>query len=113
LAGQFVRFIVVEVINRMFRSTARPSQLIVTGIDRNLGQPRPERRFMRAVISVERQVRFGKAVLNDLFNLFALRKKPAGDAGYLATMTLEQLFEGGFVSGCDCRDQCVICPLCE
>jgi hypothetical protein len=66
-----------------------------------------------AVISAKRKVGFSKTVLDDLFNLFALRKKPPGDAGHLAAVTLEQLFKRRFVSGAGSSDQGVICPLCK
>ena len=52
---------------------------------------------MRPVISVERKIRFGKTVLNYLFDLLPLRKEPARDSRDLATMPFEQLLKGRFV----------------
>jgi hypothetical protein len=66
-----------------------------------------------AVIRFEREVGFGKAVLNDLFYLFALRKKAARDASYLTPVAFEQLLESRLVARAGSRDQRVICPLCE
>ena len=106
-------FVVVKIFNRMFRPSPRATQLIVTGIDCDLSQPSPERRLVRAVISIEREVSFGEAVLNDLFDLFALREKAAPDARYLTAVTFEQLLESHFVARAGSGDQRVICPLCE
>src|SRR5258706_4341087 len=108
-----MRFIVVEILNRMFRATPHATQLIVTGINCYLRQPRLERCFMSAVISAESKVGLGEAVLDDLFNLFALREKAAANASYLAAVTLEQMLEGRFVARGGGGDQCVICPLYE
>src|SRR5256885_10675314 len=63
------------------------------------------------MITAKRKVRFSKTILDYFFNLFALRKKPAGHAGNLTAMTLEQLFECSFVTGCGCADQDIICRL--
>jgi hypothetical protein len=65
------------------------------------------------VISAESEVRLGETVLNDLFDLFALREKAAPDASYLTAVTLEQLLESHFVACSGSGDQRVICPLCE
>src|SRR6267154_486807 len=83
------------------------------GVVRDLSQPGPEGRLVSSVISLQREVGFGKAVLEDLFNLFALREKAAGDASYLAPVTFEQLFKRRFVARTRRSDQRIICPLCE
>ena len=72
---------IVKILNVVLRPATRAPQLIVTCVDCNLSQPRSERRLVRAMISVERKVGLGKAVLNDIFYLFALREKAARDAG--------------------------------
>ena len=64
---------------------------------------------MCTVICVQRKVSFGKTVLNDLFDLFALRKETAPDARNLAAVTLEQLLEGAFVARRGGGDQHIIC----
>jgi hypothetical protein len=68
---------------------------------------------MRPVVSVERKIRFGKAVLNYLFDLLALRKEPARYSRDLATMPFEQLLEGSFVTGGGGGNQHVVCRFCE
>ena len=85
--------------------------MIVATVNRDLGQPRLERSRVGAVITAKRKVRFGKTILDDLFNLFALRKKPAGHARNLTTMALEQLLECAFVPGGGLPDQDIICRL--
>ncbi len=84
-----MRFMIVKILNRMFRPAARAPQLVVTGVDRDLRQPRSEGCLMRSVISIKRKVSLGKAVLDDVFYLIALREKAARDASYLATVTFE------------------------
>ncbi len=64
---------------------------------------------MSAVISAERKVHFSEAVLNDLFDLFALRKEATGDARYLTAVTLEQLLESCLVTGAGRSHQRIIC----
>ena len=51
------------------------------------------------MISAQGEIDLGKAILNDLFDLFALREKAAGYARYLTAMPLEQLFERYFIAG--------------
>ena len=106
-------FMIVKIFNVMLRTTTRAPQLIVAGIDRNLSQPGSERCLVRAVIGVERKVGLGKAVLDDLFYLLALRKKAAGDAGHLTAVTFEQLLKRLFLASTGSSDQRVICPFCE
>ena len=60
------------------------------------------------MIGVQREVKFREGVLNYLFDLFALRKEAAGDAPNLATMTIEERFERGFVTGAGRRHERVI-----
>lgn len=67
---------------------------------------------MRAVIGAEGEIGLGKAVLDDLFYLFALREKATCGAGYLTAMTFEQLLESRFVARAGSGDQRIICPLC-
>jgi hypothetical protein len=64
---------------------------------------------MSPVIGVESKVEFGKRVLNYFFDLFALGKEAAGNAGHLAAVTVEERFERGFVAGASGRDQSVVC----
>ena len=64
---------------------------------------------MRAVITAQRKVNLGEAVLNYFFNLFALRKEASGDARRLTAMALEQLFEGRFITRAGRGHQSVIC----
>ena len=66
---------------------------------------------MGAVITAERKVGFGKTILDDLFNLFTLSKKPAGHARNLTAVALEQLFERSFITGGGGADQDIICRL--
>lgn len=66
---------------------------------------------MGAVITAERKVRLSKTILDDLFNLFALRKKPAGHARNLTAMALEQLLECSFVPSGGRPNQDIICRL--
>src|SRR2546421_8978869 len=47
-------------------------------------------RGMCTVIGLQRKVSFRKTVLNDLFDLFALRKEAAPNARNLAPMTFER-----------------------
>jgi len=61
------------------------------------------------VIAPQREVSFGKAVLNDLFDLFALRKEAPGDPGHLTPVTLEQLFEGRFVARAGSGHERIVC----
>ena len=87
--------------------------MIVTGVDRNLGQPGLERRLVRAMISVEREIDFGKAFLDDVFYLFALSEKATPDARHLTAMTFEQMLERRFITRAGSGDQRIICPLCK
>ena len=64
---------------------------------------------MSAVITAQRQVNLGEALLNNLFDLFALRKEATGDAGYLTAVTLEQLFESSFITSAGRSNQHVVC----
>ena len=64
---------------------------------------------MSAVISAQGEIDLGKAVLDDLFDLFALREKAAGDARYLTAMPLEQLLERCFVAGAGRGHQRIVC----
>ena len=64
---------------------------------------------MGAVITAQRQINLGKAVLNYFFNLFALRKETPGDARCLTAMAFEQLFEGCFIARAGRSNQRVIC----
>jgi len=84
-----MRFMIVKILNCVFGPAARAPQLVVTGVDRDLRQPRSERCLMRSVISIERKIGLGKAVLDDVFDLVALREEAARDASYLATVTFE------------------------
>ena len=68
---------------------------------------------MCTVISVQCKVSFRKTVLNDLFDLFALRKEAAPNARNLAPMTFEQLLEGAFVARSGSGDQHIICRFGE
>ncbi len=64
---------------------------------------------MGAVITTQRKINLGEALLNDLFDLFALRKEATGDARHLTAVTLEQLFESCFVTRAGRSNQSVIC----
>ena len=111
LRRKFLRFAFFNVSKTLFGTTTRAAQMIVATVNSYLGQPGFKRGRVGAVITAKRKVRFSKTILDYLFNLFALRKKPAGHAGNLTAMTLEQLFECSFVTGCGCADQDIICRL--
>ena len=64
---------------------------------------------MRAVITAQRKINLGEAVLNYFFNLFALMKEAPGDARRLTAMALEQLFKGRFITRASRGNQRVIC----
>ena len=64
---------------------------------------------MSAVIVGQGEINLGEAILNNLFDLFALRKEAAGDARYLAAMPLEQLLERCFIAGAGRGHQRIIC----
>ena len=99
----------LELAQRLFRPAAEPAQLVVTRVNYYLREPCFEGGSVGSVISAQRKIHFGKTVLNDLFDLFALRKEATGDARYLTAVTFEQLLEGCLVTGAGRGDQRVIC----
>ncbi len=101
----------VAEIERLFRSASRAPQLVVTRVNRDLCQPRLERRGMRAVISAEREISLGETVLDNLFHLFPLSKEATRHPRYMAAIALEQLLERSFITGGGRRHQRIICLL--
>ena len=82
--------------------------MVVATVNCYLGEPCSERGGMRPVIAAEREVRLRKTVLDNFFDLFALRKKPARHARDLAAMALKQLLERALVAGGGGGDQNII-----
>src|SRR3954468_15813858 len=66
---------------------------------------------MGSVITAEREVSFREAVLDDLFDLFSLRKETSRHARYLPAMPFEQLLERALVTSRSRSDQNIICQL--
>src|SRR5260370_34857403 len=102
-------FTLLQLAQRLFRPAPDASQLVITRVDYDLGEPCFEGARVRAVITAQRKINFGEAVLTYFFNLFALRKEAPTDAPCLTAIALEQVFKGRFVTRAGRGNQRVIC----
>ena len=61
------------------------------------------------MIGVQRKIELREGVLDNLFDLFALREEASGNARDLTPVPIEQSFERAFVPCCGSGNQCIIC----
>src|SRR5581483_4754303 len=75
-----------DIAEALFRPAAGAPQMIVAAVNGDLRQPGFEGSSVSTVIRVQRKIRLGESVLDDLFDLLTLGKEPATDTRNLTSM---------------------------
>jgi hypothetical protein len=96
--AELLRLLFGDVRLGVLRASSLAAQLVVSGVDGDLREPRGEGGGVRARVSVEREVGFDEGLLHDLLDRLAAREETRGDTRDTRAVTLEQTLERRLVA---------------